>query len=167
MTIINDIRACLDTHLSGTVGIPAIARQNVPYEPTTGTSFIKADLVPTSRRPAVRGLNPQQRYDGLYSILICTPEGMGPGAGYDLADLLLDRFNATTDIGYTIPIDAILLENGDNLLLENGGSLLQEISESPVGGPVIVSIDYSEVRTSFLDSPFYCTPVTIAWYIYS
>jgi len=134
MTIINDIRACLDTHLSGTVGIPAIARQNVPYEPTTGTSFIKADLVPTSRRPAVRGLNPQQRYDGLYSILICTPEGMGPGAGYDLADLLLDRFNATTDIS-------------------NSG--------------LIVSIDYSEVRTSFLDSPFYCTPVTIAWYIYS
>jgi len=134
MTIINDIRACLDTHLSGTVGVPAIARQNVPYEPTTGTSFIKADLVPTSRRPAVRGLNPQQRYDGLYSILICTPEGMGPGAGYDLADLLLDRFNATTDIS-------------------NSG--------------LIVSIDYSEVRTSFLDSPFYCTPVTIAWYIYS
>jgi hypothetical protein len=134
MTIINDIRACLDTHLSGIVGIPAIARQNVPYEPTTGTSFIKADLVPTSRRPAVRGLNPQQRYDGLYSTLICTPEGMGPGAGYDLADLLLDRFNATTDIS-------------------NFG--------------LIISIDYSEVRTSFLDSPFYCTPVTIAWYIYN
>jgi hypothetical protein len=160
MTIINDIRACLDTHLSGTVGIPAIARQNVPYEPTTGTSFIKADLVPTSRRPAVRGLNPQQRYDGLYSILICTPEGMGPGAGYDLADLLLARFEATTDILYTNPTDAILLEGGDDILLESGDRLL-------LGNPTIVSIDYSEVRTSFLDSPFYCTPVTIAWYIYS
>jgi len=160
MTIINDIRACLDTHLSGTVGIPAIARQNVPYEPTTGTSFIKADLVPTSRRPAVRGLNPQQRYDGLYSILICTPEGMGPGAGYDLADLLLARFEATTDILYTNPTDSILLEGGDDILLETGDRLL-------LGNPTIVSIDYSEVRTSFLDSPFYCTPVTIAWYIYS
>jgi len=160
MTIINDIRACLDTHLSGTVGIPAIARQNVPYEPTTGTSFIKADLVPTSRRPAVRGLNPQQRYDGLYGILICTPEGMGPGAGYDLADLLLARFEATTDILYTNPTDAILLEGGDDILLESGDRLL-------LGNPTIVSIDYSEVRTSFLDSPFYCTPVTIAWYIYS
>lgn len=134
MTIINDIRACLDTHLTGTVGIPAIARQNVPFEPTTGTPFVKADLVPTSRRPAVRGLNPQQRYDGLYSILICTPEGLGPGAGYDIADLLLDRFNATTDIS-------------------NAG--------------LIISVDYSEVRTSFLDSPFYCTPLTVAWYVYN
>jgi hypothetical protein len=134
MTIINDIRACLDTHLAGTVGLPAVAHQNVPYEPTTGTSFIKVNTVPTSRRPAVRGLNPQQRYDGLYSILICTPENMGPGAGYDIADLLLDRFNAATDISF------------------NG---------------LIISVDYSEVRTSFLDSPFYCTPVTIAWYVYN
>lgn len=133
MTIINDIRACLDTHLSGTVGIPTIARQNVPFEPTTGTSFVKANLIPTSRRPAVRGLNPQQRYDGIYSLLICTPEGLGPGAGYDIADLLLARFDATTDISYN---------------------------------NYIVSIDYAEVRTSYLDSPFYCTPITVGWYIY-
>lgn len=159
MTIINDIRACLDTHLSGTVGIPTIARQNVPFEPTTGTSYVKADLIPTSRRPSVRGLNPQQRYDGLYSLLICTPEAMGSGAGYEFADLLLDRFNATTDIIYTNPTDAILQENNDNLLLEDTGLLL-------LGSPTIVSIDYSEVRTSFLDSPFYCTPVTVAWYTY-
>lgn len=160
MTIINNIRACLDTHLSGTVGIPTIARQNVPFEPTTGTAFIKADLVPTSRRPAVRGLNPQQRYDGLYNILICTPEGLGSGAGYNIADLLLNRFEATTDVVFASPFDTILQENGDRLLLENGDRLL-------VGSPLIVTIDYSEVRTSFLDSPFYCTPVTIAWYIYN
>jgi hypothetical protein len=137
MTIINDIRACLDTHLSNTSNIPAIARQNVAFEPTTGTAYIKADLIPTSRRPAVRGLNPQQRYDGLYNILICTPENMGSGAGYDIADLLLDRFNATTDISYT-----------------------------NISGTKIVSVDYSEVRTSFLDSPFYCTPIVVAWYTY-
>ena len=153
MTIINDIRACLDTHLSGTVGIPAIARQNVPFDPTTGTSFVKADLIPTS-------LNPQQRYDGLYSLLICTPEGLGPGAGYDVADLLLDRFNATTDIIYTNPYDAILQEDGFDILLEDNSRLL-------LGSPTIVSIDYSEVRTSFLDSPFYCTPITVAWYCYA
>jgi len=160
MTIINNIRACLDTHLSGTVGIPTIARQNVPFEPTTGTAFIKADLIPTSRRPAVRGLNPQQRYDGLYNILICTPEGLGSGAGYNVADLLLNRFEATTDVVLASPFDTILQENGDRLLLESGDRLL-------VGSPLIVTIDYSEVRTSFLDSPFYCTPVTIAWYIYN
>jgi len=134
MTIINDIRACLDSHLSGTSGIPTIARQNVPFEPTTSTSYVKADMVPTSRRAAVRGLNPQQRYDGLYSLLICTPEGLGSGAGYDIADLLLARFNAATDISF---------------------------------GGLIISVDYSEVRTSFLDSPFYCTPVTVGWYVFN
>lgn len=159
MTILNDIRACLDTHLSNTPNIPVIARQNIPFEPTTGAPYIQASLVPTSRRPAVRGLNPQQRYDGIYNILICTPEGLGSGAGYDVADLLLDRFNATTDIVYTNPFDAILQENGDDILLEDNSRLL-------LGSPTIVSIDYSEVRTSFLDSPFYCTPLTVAWYAY-
>jgi hypothetical protein len=133
MSIINDIRACLDTHLTGTSSIPTIARQNVPFEPTTGTAFVKATLVPTLRRPAVRGLNPQKRYDGFYNILICTPEGLGTGAGYDIADTLLSRFDAGTDITY------------------NGYT---------------VSIEYAEVGTSYLDSPFYCTPVAIAWYIY-
>jgi hypothetical protein len=121
---------------------------------------VKADLIPTSRRPAVRGLKPQQRYDGLYSLLICTPEGLGPGAGYDVADLLLDRFNATTDIIYTNPYDAILQEDGFDILLEDNSRLL-------LGSPTIVSIDYSEVRTSFLDSPFFCTPITVEWYCYA
>jgi len=139
MTIINNLRACLDTHLSGTVGLPSIARQNVPFKPTNGVSYVKSTFVPTSVRPAVRGLSPQKRYDGLYTVLICTPEGLGSGAGYDYADLLLDRFAATTDISYTDP----------------------STEET-----IILSVDYSEVRTSFLDAPFYCTPVTIAWYIY-
>lgn len=160
MTIINDIRACLDTHLSGTVGLPAIARQNVPFEPATGTSFIKVDFVPVSRRPAVRGLNPQQRYDGLYNLLVYTPEGLGPGAGYNIADTLLARFEATTDITYVNTLDALLQENGDHLLKEDNGLLLLERQ-------IIVTLDYSEIRTSFLDSPFYCTPVTVAWYIYN
>jgi len=139
MTIINNIRACLDTHLTNTVGIPLIARQNVPFKPVTGTPYLQGTLVPTSIRPAVRGLNPQKRYDGLYSISIATPEGLGSGAGYEYADLLLDRFASTTDISYTNP----------------------STSET-----IILSIDYSEVRTSFLDSPFYYTPVTVSWYIY-
>lgn len=139
MSIINDIRACLDSHLVGTAGIPSIAHQNVEFNPTTGTSFIKADLVPNSRRPAVRGLNPQKLYTGFYNLLVCTPEGQGSGAGYDIADLLLERFDCATDILYTKPTGTT---------------------------PIIVSIEYSEVGTSYLDSPYYCTPVTVSWYIY-
>lgn len=159
MTIINDIRACLDTHLTNTSGIPSIARQNVPFKPTNGVPYVQATFNPTSRRPAVRGLNPQQRYEGIYTILVATPEGLGSGAGYDYADLLLDRFNSTTDIVYTNPTDTILIETGDTLLLQDGGSML-------LGSPTYVSIEYSEVRGSFLDSPFYFTPVVVSWYAY-
>lgn len=136
MSIYNDIRAALETHLANTPSIPSIAPQNVIYEPVNGQPFVKTTLVPTIRRPAVRGLNPQLRYDGLFSILICTSQGDGSGAGYDLADMLLDRFAPTTDISYS----------GDN--------------------EIILSIDYSEVGTSYLDPPFYCTPITVAWYLY-
>ena len=117
-----------------TPSIPAIAYDNVPYTPTVGTSFIKASLVPTSRRPAVRGLNPSNRYQGIFAILICTPEESGSGAGLDLADAITDRFEATTDIS---------------------------------AGGIIVSLDYAEVGLSYPDAPYYCTPVTIGWYIYN
>lgn len=157
MTIINDIRACLDTHLANTTGIPTIANQNVMFEPTNGTPFVKATLVPVTRRPVVMGNNPQQRYSGLYSLLICTPQGLGSGAGYDFADMILDRFNAATHILYTSPTDTLLLENNDVLSLETGEGILS-------GNPTIVSIEYSEVGTSYLDSPFYCTPVTVSWF---
>lgn len=139
MTIMNSIRATLDNRLQGGVGLPAIAPQNVQYIPTTNTSFIRSTFIPTVRRPAVRGLNPQQRYDGLYQVLICTPEGLGSGPAYTIADTVLALFEATTDINHpTYPAPN-----------------------------VIVSIDYSELDNSFLDSPFYCTPINIAWYCYA
>ena len=133
MTIINDIRACLDNRLATTTGLPDIAFQNVPYNQVAGTSFIRAVLAPTSTRLATMGDTPQQRYQGLYNLLICTPEAKGVGVGYDIADTLLARFPASQDLSY----------NGQ-----------------------YVTIDYSEVGASFLDSPFYCTPITIGYYTY-
>lgn len=147
MSIYNDIRASLEDFLADTPGIPAIAPQNVLFDTTNGTSFIKTTLVPTLRRPAVRGLNPQLRYDGLFSILICTPQGNGAGAGYDLADTILDRFAPVTDIAYTSHPGHVVGHSGPTSTL-------------------VVSIEYSEVGTSYLDPPFYCTPVTVAWYTY-
>ena len=160
MTILNDIRACLDSHLVATTGIPSVYQDNVDFEPETGVPFLRSSFVPTLRRPATRGLNPVQRYDGIYSILICTPQGQGSGAGLDLADLLLSRFDSTTDLVYYNPTDTILLENGDTLLQENNSSLL-------LGSPTFVSIEYSEVGLSYLSKPYYCTPVSVAWYLYA
>ena len=132
------IRAALESHLSNISGLPDIAYENVPYEPTTGQSFIKAAYIPVVRRPAVRGLNPQQEYRGIFSLNVYAPEGTGPAACEDIAEKLLEGFEATTDISF------------------NDGS-----------DTYTVCIDYAERDLALVDAPWYLIPVNIGWYIYN
>ena len=96
-----EIRAELETHLAAIVGLPDIAYENVPYSPTTGTAYIQAVYMPTARTPAVRGLNPQQKYQGILSLHVHTPDDVGAGAGEAIVKLLLEGFEATSTIGVT------------------------------------------------------------------
>lgn len=93
-----EIRAALETQLSQVVSLPEVAYQNVPYTPTTGTSYIEVTYLPTSRRPAVRGLNPQQRYEGVFAINCYAPEGNGPAVAETIAENVANAFEATTSI---------------------------------------------------------------------
>jgi hypothetical protein len=139
MSIYSHIRAALEKKLSTTANLPSIAYENVLFDPTTGISFLKVAFVPVSRKPAVRGLNPQQRYDGIFRVFCYTPEGSGPAAADTLAKTVIDAFDATTDISFT-----------------------------PAGGTqIIVSVDYAERDNGFVDSPWYYVSVDIGWYIYS
>jgi hypothetical protein len=137
-SIQNDIRAALESHLAGTSGLPSIAYENVAFEPTTGTSFLKVQYLPTATRPAVRGLNPQLRYQGIFAVTVFTPEGKGPAAADDYSNKVVDAFAATTDISFT---------NGDAETIK-------------------VSIDYAERQQGIIDSPWYFVPINIGWYIY-
>jgi|TARA_R110000787_G_scaffold101404_2_gene206858 hypothetical protein len=137
-SIQNDIRAALESHLAGTSGLPSIAYENVAFEPTTGTSFLKVQYLPTVTRPAVRGLNPQLRYQGIFAVTVFTPEGKGPAAADDYSNKVIDAFAATTDISFT---------NGDAETIK-------------------VSIDYAERQQGIIDSPWYFVPINIGWYIY-
>lgn len=139
MSIYNNIRAALESHLSTTADLPDIAYENVSFDPTTGSSFLKVAFVPVSRRPAVRGSNPQQRYDGVFRVFCYTPEGNGPAAADDLANKVMDAFDATTDISFT-----------------------------PAGGDeIIVSVDYAERDSGFVDTPWYYATVNIGWYVFA
>jgi hypothetical protein len=138
-SIHNDIRAALEVKLSQVSGLPSVAYENVSFSPTTGQSYIQCRYIPTLRRPAVRGLNPQQRYDGVFQVLAYAPEGNGPSTADDLANKVIEAFEATTKIEYT---------NSD---LET----------------ITVSIDYAERQQGFLDSPWYYVPVNIGWYTYN
>jgi hypothetical protein len=132
------IRAALETHLSTISGLPYIAYENVPYEPTTGQSFIRVAYMPTLRRPAVRGLNPQLEYRGLLALNVYAPEGSGPAVCEDIVEKLLEGFGATTDITY------------------NDGS-----------DDYAVCIDYAERSIGITDAPWYLIPVNIGWFIYN
>lgn len=138
-SIHDNIRSTLEDHLASITGIPEIAWENVNFTPTTGTPYIIPTFRPLMRRPAHRGLNPQHRYDGLFSIDCCSPENQGPGACDAIAELIIDSFESTTDISYAVDTNTT----------------------------VIVSIDYAERLPGLSQSPWYVIPVNIGWYIYN
>jgi len=137
-SIHNDIRAALETHISTTANLPTIAYENVAFEPTTGTSFIRVMYLPTVTRPAVRGLNPQLRYQGVFAVTVFTPEGNGPSTADDYVNKVINAFQATTDISFT---------NAQSETIK-------------------LSIDYAERQQGLIDSPWYYVPINIGWYIY-
>ena len=97
-SIYDDIRSALEVKLSAVDGLPSVAWENLTFSPTTGESYVKPRLIPTVREPAVRGLNPQIYYQGIFRVDCFVPEGLGPAAGDDLADKIIDAFEATTDV---------------------------------------------------------------------
>jgi len=137
-SIHNDIRAALETHISTTANLPDIAYENVAFEPTTGTSFIRVMYLPTVTRPAVRGLNPQLRYQGVFAVTVFTPEGNGPSTADGYVNKVINAFQATTDISFT---------NAQSETIK-------------------LSIDYAERQQGLIDSPWYYVPINIGWYIY-
>lgn len=97
-SIYDDIRATFETNLSTVADLPSVAWENVSFSPTTNQSYVSVRMIPTRREPAVRGQNPQMYYQGYFLVTCCVPEGNGPSAGDDLADKIMDAFEATTDI---------------------------------------------------------------------
>lgn len=97
-SIYPEIRATFETALAAITDLPQVAWENVTFSPTTGQPYIKCRMIPTLREPAVRGLNPQMYYQGYYLIECFVPEGLGPSAADELADKIIDAFEATTDI---------------------------------------------------------------------
>jgi len=155
----NDIRAALESKLANTSGLPNIAYENVSFSPTTGTSFIQTAYIPPLRRPAVRGLNPQQRYQGVFVVTAYAPEGNGPKAANDYLDIVEAAFDATTHVYWDIVDERILTEQEAFIVTESGSKLLAT-------NAIDVSIDYAERQVGFVDTPWYYVPLNIGWYCY-
>jgi hypothetical protein len=112
MPILNDIRATLDTALAAVSGLPAIAFENAPFEQNAGTPHLRASLFLTSRRPATRGPDPQNRYQGIYQVVVAVPTDQGAGAAMDYADLIMTEFDGSSDITGTPTVSIEYSETG-------------------------------------------------------
>ena len=98
MPILNDIRATMDTALAAVSGLPDIAFENAPFEQNAGTPHLRVAFFLTSRRPATRGPDPQNRYQGIYQVVVAVPTDQGAGAAMDYADLIMTEFDGSSDI---------------------------------------------------------------------
>jgi len=136
-SIYDDIRATLETHLSTMTDVPSISYENVSYEPPEGADWCKTQLLPTRRRPACRGTDPKQKYEGVFTVFCYSPEGLGPSRCDDLADKVIVHFDATTDIVH------------------------------PTDSTIVVSVNYAERSQGINAQPYYYVPVDISWYYYS
>lgn len=108
MTIVNKIASALEHAVLTAPGLPAVHVENVRFDPSEDDSFIKTTVVPTSVLPAVVGPGPQQRYEGLFNLLVCVPQGVGAGHAHDYVDRLMELFAPSTDInhgGIVVSID--------------------------------------------------------------
>ena len=101
MTAYTDIRQALESRIASVTGIQASSQrawENVRFEPTTGTPWVRMTLLPGESRPAIRGANPILEYIGLFQVDVFQPEGSGPNAADVLADNIRNSFAPGTDI---------------------------------------------------------------------
>ena len=98
MSVYNNIRAALEVKLSQISGIPRIIYQNTSFNPATGTPCVTCTLFPTSRRPAEVGTNPFNRYQGIFSVTVHTPESVGTKQNQDICNLILAAYPITHDL---------------------------------------------------------------------
>lgn len=119
-SIYTEIRNVFEVELEGVTGVPEIAWENVPYDPDRDTPFIEMVLVPTRREPAVRGLNPQMYYQGYCLFNVCYPKNRGPQSADDMADTIIEAFEATTDLTYNGTIVSLRYAERDQGYTENG-----------------------------------------------
>lgn len=101
MSAYTDIRAALEQQIASISGIPSASNrawENVVFNPTTGTPWVRMTLLPGESRPAVRGANPVLEYVGLFQIDVFQPQGKGPNPADVLADAIRDQFAPGTDI---------------------------------------------------------------------
>lgn len=91
---LSDVNNALTAKLSSLDGLPQVAYENMLFQPTKGTQFLRPTLLPVSADFA--GLNYLQKNSGIYVIEMFFPKQNGSGNMLTLADSIYDHFRADT-----------------------------------------------------------------------
>jgi len=134
-TYFNDIEAALMTQLSTLSGAPDIAYPNINYEPTTGSAYLRANMIPVETLQASLGTSGKDETNGILQIDVVQPAGEGRST---LPDSIADHFKRGTVMSY----------NGVNVRVRSVsiGSAIRE--EAWYFVPVSIDFQsYTEART--------------------
>lgn len=99
------IQACLDISLNLAFPNTPIAWENTSFNTPEKSLWLRPRFMPIDRRPSAMGQVPNtnvpvlQRYNGIYQVIIATPEDSGIKEANDAFNTLLSRFEATSDLG--------------------------------------------------------------------
>jgi len=159
MSVYTSLTKALEKRMSSMANCPPIARQNVAYNPTTDTTFIKTENYPTLRRSMTMGPDPFVRHEGMYRITVCSKIGVGVGANYTLVDTILDRFENTLDLWYDEVEDTLYTQDEYEILTQSGDPLIVERL-------IYLTVRWSEASGPYVDHPWFCTPINVHYYSY-
>ena len=96
-TVFHDITAALNNHLNNMSGLPAVAWENIDYQPTLDALFIR----PTNLQgETIVDTDLTEKTTGVYQIDIYAPTGKGHNEIVTMTDTLANRFKEGTETTY-------------------------------------------------------------------
>ena len=133
-TVFNDIQAALDTRLNSISGGYDIAWPNIPYEPASGTSYLRPTYLPAETLQSSLGDDGKDFTVGIYQVDVFTTAGSGRTA---ITDTIADHFKRGTNLTY----------NGITLRVQSVSLLPVTIDGSWQISPVSISFyTYTDAR---------------------
>lgn len=97
----SNIRSAFAEHLLTYPQVPAIAWENVTFNPVAGQPYLKPTLLPGEPQQAEIGTDGINMHPGIYQISIFYPSGGGVYSVNQLRDGLINHFKRGTVLTYS------------------------------------------------------------------
>lgn len=92
MSRFTEAQAALDSRLGTLASSPPVAWENVSYEPTEGTTYLRPSNLPAGHTAIGIANTDGIRGAGIYQVDVFAPRNEGPGVALGIADNVADLF---------------------------------------------------------------------------